>query len=114
MKENPTANQSSAQVITQIVFKNISAAGADEYVGIYNAGNDKNLMNWTITVDNKTNYVLPYINFPALDSVKIHFGKGTRNLTDIYLNKSPNVLNDTHGDVKLIDSSGNWVSEVRY
>ncbi len=114
VKENPIANQSNSQVITQVVLKNISAAGADEYIVVYNAGDDTNLMNWNVTVNNTTNYALPYFNLLSLDSVNIHFGKGTTNLTDIYLNKSPNVLNDKHGDVKLVDDAGNMLSDVTY
>jgi len=114
VKENPISNQTTMQVITKIVFKNVSAAGADEYVVVYNAGDDTNLLNWNITVDNKTSYVLPYFNFLSLDTVNVHFGKGTTNLTDIYLNKNPNVLNDMHGDIKLSDDAGNLVSEVTY
>ncbi len=114
VKENPIANQSNSQVITQIAFRNISTASADEYIVVYNAGDDVNLMNWNVTVNNTTNYALPYFNLISLDSVDIHFGKGMTNLTDIYLNKSPNVLNDMHGDVKLIDNAGNMISEVTY
>ena len=114
VKENPIANQSNSQAITQVVFKNISAASADEYVVVNNAGDDVNLLNWNITVGNKTNYALPYFNLVSLDTVKIHFGKGSTNLTDIYLNKNTNVLNDNHGDVKLVDDAGNLISEVRY
>lgn len=114
VKENPMANQSNSQVITQVVFKDISAAGADEYVVVYNGDDDANLMNWTLTADNTKKYTLPYFNFLSLNSVMIHFGKGTTNLTDIYLNQNPNALSDQHGDVKLMDDAGNLISEMTY
>ncbi len=69
---------------------------------------------WNVTVNNTTSYALPYFNLISLDSANIHFGKGMTNLTHIYLNKSPNILNDKQGDVKLVDNTGNMLSEVTY
>jgi hypothetical protein len=100
--------------ITKVVFANVSAPGADEYVALYNAGNDVDLYDWTITVGNATNYALPGFILGYLSNVDVHFGKGAANSTDIYLNQAPNALNYQHGDVRLSDGQGNRVSELQY
>lgn len=114
VKENTIVNQTNFQNISKVVFTNISAAGADEYIVVYNNGDDMDLLGWNITVDNTKNYTLPDFILSSFDSVDIHFGKGMTNSTDIYLNMTPNILNDQHGDVKLVDDMGNLISEVKY
>jgi len=100
--------------ITKVLFVNVSAPNADEYVALYNAGSDVDLYDWTITVGNTTNYSLPGFSLGSLSSVNAHLGKGATNSTDIYLNQAPNALNYQHEDVRLSDAQGNLVSEIRY
>lgn len=114
VKENTIVNQTNFQNISKVVFTNISAAGADEYIVVYNNGDDVDLLGWNITVDNTKNYTLPDFILSSFDNVDVHFGKGMANSTDIYLNMTPNILNDQHGDVKLVDDMGNLISEVKY
>ena len=61
VKENSITNRTNDQSIASIVFTNLSAAGADEYIVLYNSGNRApNLLNWIINVDNNTiNFLLP-------------------------------------------------------
>jgi hypothetical protein len=115
VKENPIINQTNNQYITSVVFHNISGTGADEYVVVYNNGDDApNIEGWIITVNNSKNYTLPSYTLFPLESVKIHFGKGITNSTDIYLNQTPDLLNDQHGDIKLSEFNGALLSDARY
>jgi hypothetical protein len=100
--------------ITKVVFVNVSAPNADEYVALYNAGSDVDLYDWTTTVDNTINYTLPGFSLGTLSSVNVHLGKGATNSTDIYLNQASNALNYQHEDVRLSDGQGNLVSEIQY
>jgi len=116
VKENSITNRTNDQSIASIVFTNLSAAGADEYIVLYNSGNRApNLLNWIINVDNNTiNFLLPDFVLMPLESVDIHFGNGVTNSTDFFLNETNYVLNDQHGVIKLSDSIGNLVSEAKY
>lgn len=114
VKENTIINQTNFQNVSKIVFTNISAAGEDEYIVVYNNGGDVDLLGWNVTVDNTKNYTLPDFLLVTFSNVNIHFGKGMTNSTDIYLNMTPNILNDQHGDVKLVDDMGNLISEAKY
>lgn len=115
---NPKFSQNTSETgnvyITKVVFANVSAPGADEFIALYNAGSDVDLYGWTITVGNTTNYTLPGFILGYLSGVNVHFGKGATNSTDIYLNQAPNALNYQHGDVRLSNGTGDLLYEVKY
>lgn len=113
-KFSQNTNETGNAYITKVVFANVSAPGADEYVALYNAGSDVDLYGWTITVGNTTTYTLPGFILDSLSGVDVHFGRGATNSTDIYLNQAPNALNYQHGDVRLINGTGDLLSELKY
>lgn len=113
VEENPITGQVNNQYITSLAFKNVSSAL--QYVVLFNAGNNAvNLMNWTVTVDNKMISELPWFILLPLVSVTIHFGMGSTNSTDIYLNQSTKILEDQHGEVIIKDFTGAIISDARY
>lgn len=113
-KFSQNTNETGNVYITKVVFANVSAPGADEYVALYNAGGDVDLYGWTITVGNTTTYTLPGFILDSLSGVDVHFGKEATNSTDIYLNQAPNALNYQHGDVRLSNGTGDLLSELKY
>jgi hypothetical protein len=92
-KFSQTTSESDNVYITKIVFANVSIPSADEYVILYNAGNDVDLYDWTITVGNTTTYTLAGFILGSLSSLYVRLGKGATNSTDIYLNQAPNAMN---------------------
>jgi hypothetical protein len=120
-EENSAINQSKFQFytyISEIVFTNVSLADEDEYVVLSNNGFETtDLLDYRFIISDMKNifeYMLPNFKLKPHEFVRIHFGKGATNLTDLYLNQTRNVLNDTHGDIKLIDAIGSKLSEVKY
>lgn len=115
MDSNLTVNQENLDYIAGMNLTNVTAAGSDERIMVFNDGDRaQSLMDWTIVIDNAKNITLPdFIVYP-LTGANVHFGKGTTNATDLYLNQSANILNDKTGDIKLSDDSGNLISEVKY
>lgn len=115
MDSNLTVNEANLDYITAINLSNVTATGMDERIMVYNDGDvAQSLMDWTIMIDNAKNITLPDFIIYPLTGANIHFGKGTTNATDLYLNQSANILNDKTGDIKLSDDSGALVSEVKY
>lgn len=115
MDSNLSVNMENLEYFTGLNITNVTPAGNDEYIVLYNNGDRApSLLGWKISVDSTKNMTLPDYIFDPLTSVNIHFGEGETNRTDLYLDQGTNILNDQTGDIKLLDDTGALITEMKY
>ncbi len=115
MDSNLSVNRDNLEYFTGLNITNVTPAGNDEYIVLYNNGDRApSLLGWKISIDDMKNITLPDYVFDPLTSVNIHFGEGKTNRTDLYLDQGANILNDQTGDIKLLDDTGAFVTEIKY
>lgn len=112
-----TSDQSNLHQLIEVNYNitQVFPLGLDEYILLYNAGKKQpSLMGWTIVVDNNKKFTLPDFSIYPLTYARIHFGNGSTNQTDLYLNQGSNVLNDQGGEIKIFEPYGGLVSDIKY
>lgn len=84
---------------------NVTSLGEDEFIEIANSGNEtQSFKNMTLVADEQENksVVLPDINLEPSEKIRIHFGRGETNETDLFLNSEIS-LDDVGGNLTLKD-----------
>lgn len=84
---------------------NVTSLGADEFIEIANSGNEtQSFKNMTLVADGVENksIALPDISLEPGEKIRIHFGQGETNKTDLFLNSEVS-LDDIKGNLTLKD-----------
>lgn len=95
---------------------NVTSLGKDEFIEIANKGNEtQSFKNMTLVADEVENksVALPDINLEPGEKIRIHFGQGETNETDLFLNSEVS-LDDVKGNLTLKDQKADTVGFMTY
>ncbi len=95
---------------------NVTSLGEDEFIEIANNGNEtQSFKNMTLMADGIENksVALPDISLEPGEKIRIHFGQGETNETDLFLN-SDITLDDVAGNLTLKDQKADIVGFMTY
>lgn len=95
---------------------NVTSLGEDEFIDIANNGNEtQSFKNMTLMADGVENksVALPDISLEPGEKIRVHFGQGETNKTDLFLN-SEITLDDVAGNLTLKDQKADTVGFMTY
>jgi len=97
-----------------LIISNIAATGKDRFIELRTGSNStQNFSNWSLSDGENHSITIPIYAIEPRKRLRLHFGPGLSNATDIFLNAGF-TLNEINGNLTLKDQTGKHEMFIAY